>query len=250
MAVALYARVSTARQAEIDLSIPDQLKQMREWCRANGYVVAEEYIEPGASAVDDRRPAFQQMIADSLLTPAPYEAIIIHSLSRFFRNLLEFGLYERKLKKAGVKIISITQLTSDDSAGEMARSIFSLFDEYQSKENSKHTSRSMVENARQGYFNGSRPPYGFKAVETDAVGNRGQKKKRLAIHEPEAAVVRQIYDLYLNGLNGRSMGLKNITQHLNDKAISMRGSLWSVQKMHTILSDRVYIGEFIYNRKG
>ena len=34
MAVALYARVSTPRQAEKDLSIPDQLRQMREYCKA------------------------------------------------------------------------------------------------------------------------------------------------------------------------------------------------------------------------
>ena len=32
MAVALYARVSTTRQAENDLSIPDQLRQLREYC--------------------------------------------------------------------------------------------------------------------------------------------------------------------------------------------------------------------------
>ena len=36
MAVALYARVSTAKQAEKDLSIPDQLRQMREWCKRTG----------------------------------------------------------------------------------------------------------------------------------------------------------------------------------------------------------------------
>ena len=35
MICALYARVSTVKQAERELSIPDQLKQMREWCRRN-----------------------------------------------------------------------------------------------------------------------------------------------------------------------------------------------------------------------
>lgn len=43
MAVALYARVSTVKQAEKDLSIPDQLQQMLDWCKAKGYVVAMEY---------------------------------------------------------------------------------------------------------------------------------------------------------------------------------------------------------------
>jgi DNA invertase Pin-like site-specific DNA recombinase len=36
MRVALCARVSTKRQAENDLSIPDQLRQMRARCETNG----------------------------------------------------------------------------------------------------------------------------------------------------------------------------------------------------------------------
>ena len=79
------------------------------------------------------------MIADAGQDPAPYEAIIVHSRSRFFRDLFEFLGYERRLKRAGVRVISITQQTADDPAGEMASKIFSLFDEYQSKENGKHT---------------------------------------------------------------------------------------------------------------
>ena len=139
MRIALYARVSTVKQAEKDLSIPDQLRQMRDWGKANGYIVIMEYVEPGASATDDKRPVFQQLIADATLKPSPYDAVVVHSLSRFFRDSLEFGLYERRLNKAGVKLISITQQTSDDPSGEMARKIFSIFDEYQSKENGKHT---------------------------------------------------------------------------------------------------------------
>lgn len=49
MHVALYARVSTVRQADNDLSIPDQLRQLNEWCKANGNIVVHEYVEPGAS---------------------------------------------------------------------------------------------------------------------------------------------------------------------------------------------------------
>ena len=55
MAVALYARVSTPRQAEKDLSIPDQLRQMREYCKARNLPIAYEYIEPGVTGTDDRR---------------------------------------------------------------------------------------------------------------------------------------------------------------------------------------------------
>jgi site-specific DNA recombinase len=222
MAVALYARVSTPKQAEKDLSIPDQLQQMRDWCKRHGYGVAVEYIEPGATATDDRRPVFQQMIAEACRTPAPFEAIIVHSLSRFFRDALEFALYERDLEKAGVKVLSITQQTSDDSSGNMARRIFNLFDEYQSKENAKHTLRAMQENARQGYFNGSRATFGYRAVETEATGNKG-RKKRMEIDPVEAKVVREIFELYLNGHQGRDMGCKAIATHLNERNLLVRG---------------------------
>ena len=246
MAVALYARVSTTRQAEKDLSIPDQLRQMRDWCKANGHAVAIEYVEPGASATDDRRPVFQSMISDATMSPTPFEAIIVHSLSRFFRDSLDFGLYERRLNKAGVKLISITQQTSDDPSGEMARKIFSVFDEYQSKENGKHTLRAMKLNAEKGFFNGSRPPYGYRTIEAEEKGQHGNKK-RLAIDPSEAAVVKRIYRLYLDGHKGQPLGMKNIAKHLNARGITMRGRPWRLQKVQEILSKPTYIGKFYFN---
>ena len=60
--VAVYLRVSTGRQAEHDLSIPDQRAQTHAWVTMRGWVIAAEYIESGASATDDRRPEFQKMI--------------------------------------------------------------------------------------------------------------------------------------------------------------------------------------------
>ena len=126
---------------------------MHDWAKANGHLVIQEYIEPGASATDDKRPIFQQMISDAMMKPSIFEAIIIHCLSRFYRDGIEFAVLERKLAKNKIKVISITQLTSDDAGGEMMRRIICIFDEHQSKEISKHVSRSMKENARQGYFN-------------------------------------------------------------------------------------------------
>src|SRR5271154_2128731 len=114
MNIALYTRVSTTRQAENDLSIPDQLRQMRIWAERSGHVVVKEYIEPGASATDDKRPVFQDMMNDTNLKPAPFQALVVHSLSRFFRDLVMGAMYQKKLTKAGVQLISITQHTQND----------------------------------------------------------------------------------------------------------------------------------------
>jgi DNA invertase Pin-like site-specific DNA recombinase len=157
---ALYLRVSTGRQAESDLSIPDQRRQIIAYCEAKGWDVAGEYVEPGNTATDDRRPAFQSMIDAALVKPPTFTMIVVHSFSRFFRDQFQFEFYVRKLAKNGVRLISITQDLGDDPMSVMMRKIMTLFDEYQSKENAKHTLRAMKENARQGFWNGALPPIG------------------------------------------------------------------------------------------
>jgi len=248
MIVALYARVSTTKQAEKNLSIPDQLRQIKDWCKREGHGIAAEYIEEGASATDDRRQVFQRMISEACSGTHAFDSIVVHSLSRFFRDLYEFVFYERKLNKAGVKIISITQQTGDDPAGEMARKIFSLFDEYQSKENAKHTLRAMMENARKGFFNGSTPPFGFKTEEVPIPGNRGMKK-RLVIDAGEAEIVRKIFDLYLNGNKGQTLGMYGVARYLNEKGIMFRGDLWKSTRVNELLKNSAYIGKYYFNRK-
>lgn len=248
MIVALYARVSTVKQAEKELSIPDQLGQMRAWCERQGHSVAVEYVERGASAMDDRRPAFQQMIAEACRSPQPFTAIVVHSQSRFFRDMVEFAVYERRLNRAGVKLLSITQPTGDDFSGEMLRRVISLFDEYQSKENGKHTLRAMSENARQGFFNGSTPLFGYRTEVVEIPGNKG-KKKRLAVDEGEAVVVRKIFALYVRGDGGCPLGMLGVARALNRMGIAVRGRPWSKGRIETILQDRIYVGEHYFNKK-
>ena len=48
-----------------DVSIPSQRDLTRRFCEAKGWVVTTEFIEPGASATDDRRPAFQRMLEEA-----------------------------------------------------------------------------------------------------------------------------------------------------------------------------------------
>jgi len=84
--------------------------------------------------------------------------------SRFFRDQFQLEFYVRRLAKNGVRLISITQELGDDPLSNMIRQIMALFDEYQSKENAKHTLRAMKENARQGFWNGALPPIDYRIV--------------------------------------------------------------------------------------
>ena len=246
---ALYLRVSTARQAEHDVSIPDQRRQGEGYCTSRGYRLVETYVEPGASATNDRRPEFQRMIEAGISKPAPFDVVVVHSFSRFFRDHFELEFYVRKLAKNGVKLVSITQEMGDDPMHVMMRQIMALFDEYQSKENAKHVLRALKENARQGFWNGSLPPIGYRIV---AAEQRGAKiKKKLEIDPLHADTVRLIYRLALEG-DGASgpMGVKNIASHLNARRIFTRdGGHWGIGQVHRILTRTTYIGRHEFNKR-
>ena len=246
---ALYLRVSTARQAEHDVSIPDQKRQGEAYCQSRGYQLVETYVEPGASATNDRRPEFQRMIEAGTNKPALFDIVIVHSFSRFFRDHFELEFYVRKLAKNGVRLISITQEMGDDPMHVMMRQIMALFDEYQSKENAKHVLRALKENARQGFWNGSLPPIGYRIVGAE---QRGTKvKKKLEIDPLHADTVRLIYRLALegDGTNG-SMGVKNIANYLNAHRIFTRdGGRWGIGQVHRILTRQTYIGHHEFNKR-
>ncbi len=42
----------------------------------------ETYVEPGASATNDRRSEFQRMIETGTSKPAPFDIVIVHSSER------------------------------------------------------------------------------------------------------------------------------------------------------------------------
>jgi site-specific DNA recombinase len=44
------------------VSIPSQRDLTTRHCLSNGWTVVDEYVEPGATATDDRRPVFQAML--------------------------------------------------------------------------------------------------------------------------------------------------------------------------------------------
>jgi site-specific DNA recombinase len=244
--VALYARVSTTRQAEADLSIPDQIKQGEDYCAARGLELVATFVEPGASATDDRRPEFQHMMDAATSSAHPFDLVLVHSISRFFRDQFLSGMYTRKLRKAGVALVSMTQDFQDDPTGNLIRQVLGSFDEYQSRENGKHTLRAMQENARQGFWNGSRAPFGYEAVVRE---RRGHKlKKVLAIQEDEAAVVRRIFDLALGG-TGVPLGIKAIVNQLNGSTVRYRGKPFHIAAVHRILTATTYMGVHHFNRR-
>lgn len=243
-----YVRVSTAQQAQHDLSIPDQMNQIEDFAVKKTIILAARFIEAGASARSDQRPQFQEMMMRALSKPPEFSFIIVHSMSRLFRDEMYYEMYRRKLEKNGVQIISITQDFGSGPAGDLTRRFMALTDEINSIENAKHVKRTMLENAKQGFWNGSEAPFGFKTVVAEL---RGQKqKKKLEIDDKEAELVRLIFMLYLNGdgITG-PLGTKKVARYLNAHGHrAPKGGKFYVKFVAEMLSNELYCGRGYYNK--
>ncbi len=86
MKVVLYARVSSEKQAENDLSISVQLKSLRNYAKQKGFTICRKFIDKAESARSANRLAFQEMIFDAKKKQKPFDAILIWKHSRFTRN--------------------------------------------------------------------------------------------------------------------------------------------------------------------
>ncbi|MBI5162958.1 MAG: recombinase family protein [Magnetospirillum sp.] len=243
MKVAAYYRVSTPTQAEANLSIPDQAKQAKAYCASKGLELVREFTEPGDSATDELRPIYQEMMEWVEGKDRPVDIVLVHSFSRFMRDAASLEFRVRSLRRRKVELISITQPVANDPTGDMVRQFFAMFDEYSSKENAKHTLRAMKQNAENGFWNGSRPPFGYRTCDAGTHGNR--QKKRLEINPDEAPTVRLIFDLALKG-----EGVKNIAKALNERGIRHRGHRFHTGYVHRILRGDVYAGTHHFNRVG
>lgn len=239
-----YVRVSTQRQAEGGISLDNQQERLTTHYAQRGVELIDIYRDAGLSGTTDSRPGLQALFEHALRQGSGVTEIGVYSFSRLFRDHYLLEHYRRRLKRAGVRIVAITQDVGQDAEGDLVRSVLSNFDEYQSRQTAKFTRDTMRRNAADGYWNGAIPPFGYT---TEIAEMRGHKaRKRLAIEPSEALMVQQIFRMKRLGIGRGPMGYKKIVCHLNATGATLRGRKWHVSNVRDILTRSTYRGKHLY----
>jgi len=235
----VYLRVSTGKQAEKDLPIQSQLQQCQEKAKSLGAEVVKIFSDEGVSGRTDARPQFQEALAYCETFPVDY--FITWSTSRFARNRLDAQLNKRRLSRAEVKLEYVTvSIDSQSGSGMLHEGILELFDEYFSHQLSTDTRRSMIKNAKDGFWNGGSTPFGY--VPKPAEEN--PRRKRLQVLHKEATIVRKIFELRLNGLGGRSIAVL-----LNDNGQLNRNRKWNKTSVLGLLRNECVLGMTVLGKR-
>lgn len=241
MKAVLYARVSSEKQAEKDLSISSQLKAGHEFAARRDYEVVREFVDEAESARTADRPAFQEMISLAKQKKRPFDVIIVWKLSRFARNREDSIIYKSLLRRNGVHVVSMNEQIDDTPAGQLFEGMIEVIDEFYSANLAQDTKRGMRENASRGFYNGGYAPMGYKR-EKVRIGTAN--KNRLVVDQEHSPTVKRIFEMAIAG-----KGAKEIVNTLNAEGITTnRGKKWNKNLVLYILRNEVYTGTLVFGK--
>ncbi len=242
-----YARVSTMRQAETELSLEEQIRKVGAFAELKDAAIIETFVDRGLSGRVETRPEFQRLVRFACDPDNGVKLVIVYNFSRFFRNVTAYTKYRDIFEQAGVRLVSATQDIPEGITGRLMETILAAFDGHASETNAATVRDMMSANAVSGFWNGASAPFGYRVVDALKVGSKIRRKIEIdPIQEP---VVRQIFDLCLYGAGQGPMGIKKIAAYLNERAILQRGKPWMTSDIARILRSEAYIGTCYYNKR-
>lgn len=234
--VAGYARVSTdsdeqftSYEAQIDY-YTKYIKSREDWD------FVSVYTDEGISATNTKhRDGFNQMIQDAL--DGQIDLIVTKSVSRFARNTVDSLVTVRKLKEKGIEVFFEKEgIYTLDSKGELLITIMSSL--------AQEESRSISENITWGQrkrFSDGKVNMPYKRFLGYEKGDDGLPR----VVEAEAAIIRLIYKLYLEGSTPAG-----ICKYLESAGIHTPGGKqkWSQSTVNSILRNEKYKGDALLQK--
>lgn len=222
----IYARFSSSKQREE--SIEGQVRECNAFAEREGYTVVKIYADRSITGRTDKRPEFQRMIDDA--SRRTFDTVLIYKYDRFARDRYAFAVYEYKLAKYDINVISIREPVGDGAASVIFKSMLQGMAEWYSLDLSEKITRGMTENALKGRWASGGIPVGYKR---DA-------DKKLVLDEKRAPYVAKIFEMFLQGER-----YVDITAYLNGNGVTnSKGRPFNAGSYIRILTNPVYKGVF------
>ena len=223
---AIYLRVSTDTQAREGYGLDVQYSQIKKYCDAFDIENPVVYIDDGYTGINDRRPAYQKMIAD--IRGMRIRFVITYSLDRIGRTqMLILKFLKEELSRYGVDFYAVKDNVDSRSKQTygILISILSIFAEFDHDAIVAKLTEGRRQRAREGYWQGGGvPPYGYvysKEINT------------LAVVPEQAIVVEKVFSLYTGG-------------EYSPRLIAEILDLSSDVQVTNILKNRTYLGEITF----
>jgi DNA invertase Pin-like site-specific DNA recombinase len=226
----LYARVSTDKQAEKELSIPAQLTAARDYADRHGWTVVREFVEAGASARTADRPVLQQMLR-AVQSDDGIQVVLVHKIDRLARNVYDHATIRALLQQRRVRLASVVENVDDSVPGQLVENIMASIAQFYSANLSEETRKGMRQKVLKGGWP-HMPPRGYRVAEREAGST-------LEIDPSVGPVIRRAFELFASGVYSVG-GLGR--QLAREGLCSKSGGPIPKSHVHRMLTNVFYIG--------
>ena len=231
--VAAYARVSSGKDAMLQ-SLAAQVSYYSGLIqRRPDWEYVGVYADEAMTGTKDRRPECQRMLADC--RDEKVDMIITKSISRFARNTVTLLETVRELKLLGIDVYFEEQnIHSISGDGELMLSILASYAQEESLSASENCKWRIRKQFEKGELANLRFMFGYQVA-----------KGKVEIDPEQAAIVRMIFDDYINGMGGNAIAKK-----LKDMNVSkLRNGEWRSERVIDILKNEKYAGNALLQKK-
>src|SRR6476619_786233 len=186
----IYARVSSKEQEKEGFSIPAQLKLLKEYGAAQGFGIAEEYVDV-ETAKQTGRAAFGAMVAFLRAHPS-IRALLVEKTDRLYRNLKDWVTIDEldveiHFPKEGVVLSRESRSSEKFMHGIKVMMAKNYIDNL-----SEEARKGMQEKAEQGIWP-TKTPLGYRNI----TGPDG--KKIIVTDLALSPIVAQMFEWYARG---------------------------------------------------
>jgi site-specific DNA recombinase len=196
---AIYARVSTEDQGK-GFSIPTQIEACQKLAEREGYTVPDASISrEELSGASLERPGLQRL--RELVRTRAVTAVIVYDLDRLSRRLRHQSLLLDEMERCSVAFHVVASPIEDPPEGMLLTHVRGAMAEYERAKIKERTTRGRQGQAKAGHVWGGVVPLGYRYVSKPHGGE-------YIIDEDEAALVRRMYRLCLDGLTMRAIALR------------------------------------------
>ena len=224
-----YARYSSTGQR--DVSIDQQLRDIRAYAEREGYTIVHEYADHARSGFKNTASRTDFLAMISAASAGSFDTILCWKVDRFGRSRSDSAIYKEKLSRLGVSVLYVMEPIPEGAAGFMTEGMLEVMAEWYSRNLSENVTRGMHDNARRCLYNG-----------TKVLGYTRGSDGHYAIVPEDAATVRHIFSRYLAGYSAAV-----ICRDLNASGFrSSRGCKFTPQNLLRIISNERYTGVYIW----
>src|SRR2546428_10331248 len=115
--IALYCRVSTG-----DQTCDNQLRDLREYCRAGGWTDVREFTDTGISGTKEKRPALDKLMVE--IKAKRVDVVVVAAFDRFGRSVRHLVETLELFRHLGVEFISLREQI--DTGPSLGQALFTI----------------------------------------------------------------------------------------------------------------------------